>query len=51
MKNGELGDPFGLIGCLEEDHDYRNLPYNVTNSTEPISAESCREVCMQQFFR
>jgi hypothetical protein len=50
-KNEDFGTSLGLVGCFEENHDYRGLPYNVTNSVEPLTAELCKEACTHQFFR
>lgn len=50
-KNGDFGAALGLVGCFEENHDYRGLPYNVTNSVGPLTAQLCKEACSQQFFR
>jgi hypothetical protein len=47
-QNEDSGAP---VGCFEESHDYRGLPYNVTNSAGPLTAQLCKEACMQQFFR
>jgi hypothetical protein len=51
IKNEGFHAPLGLRGCFEENHDYRGLPYNVTNSVGPLTAELCKEACMHQFFR
>jgi hypothetical protein len=50
-KNEDFAASLGLVGCYEENHDYRGLPYNVTNSGGPLTAQLCREACTQQFFR
>jgi hypothetical protein len=47
----DVGIPVDPVGCFERDHDYRDLPYNVTNLAGSLSAESCTAVCRQQFFR
>lgn len=51
IKNEDIGAPLGLVGCFEENHDYQGLPYNVTNSAGPLTAELCKVACMDQFFR
>lgn len=51
INHGDAGTPVDPVGCFEEDHDYRDLPYNVTNLAGSLSAESCTAVCKQQFFR
>jgi hypothetical protein len=51
INHGDVGTPVDPVGCFERDHDYRDLPYNVTNVTGLLSAESCTAVCKQQFFR
>jgi hypothetical protein len=51
INHGDVGTPVGVVGCFEGDHDYRDLPYKVTNLTGALSAESCTAVCRQQFFR
>jgi hypothetical protein len=50
-KNEDFGASFGRVGCFEENHDYRGLPYTVTNSVGSLTAKLCREACTQQFFR
>jgi hypothetical protein len=50
-KNEDFGASLGLVGCFEENHDYRGLPYNVTISVGPLTAQLCKEACSQQFFR
>jgi hypothetical protein len=51
IKHGDTGTPLPVVGCFKEDHDYRDLPFNVTNAVEPLSAELCIAVCKQKFFR
>jgi hypothetical protein len=50
-ENQTKNEDFGVVGCFKEDHDYRGLPYNVTNSVRPLTAELCKEACAHQFFR
>jgi len=50
-KNEDFVPSLGLVGCFEENHDYRDLPYNVTNSVGSLTAKLCKEACSQQFFR
>lgn len=50
-KDEDIGASLGLVGCFEENHDYRGLPYNVTNSVGSLTAQLCKEACLQQFFR
>jgi hypothetical protein len=50
-NNEDFGASLGLVGCFKENHDYHGLPYNVTNSVGPLTAQLCKEACTQQFFR
>jgi len=50
-KNEDFGASLGRVGCFEENHDYRGLPYNVVNSVGSLTARLCKEACSQQFFR
>jgi hypothetical protein len=50
-KNEDPGASLGLVGCFEENQNYHGLPYNVTNSVGPLTAQLCKEACTQQFFR
>jgi hypothetical protein len=51
INHGDVGTPVDPVGCFERDHEYRDLPYNVTNITGLLSAESCTAVCKQKYFR
>lgn len=51
INHGDAGTPVDPVGCFEGDHDYRDLPYNITSLAGSLSAESCTAVCKQQFFR
>jgi hypothetical protein len=51
MKHKDTGTLLSLVGCFQKDHDYRDLSFNVTNATGPLSAELCIRVCRQKFFR
>jgi hypothetical protein len=50
-KNEDFGASLSVVGCFKENHDYRDLPYNVTNSVRPLTAELCKEACAHQYFR
>jgi hypothetical protein len=50
-KNEDFGASLSVVGCFKENHDYAGLPYNVTNSVRPLTAELCKEACAHQFFR
>ncbi|KDR15852.1 putative tyrosine-protein kinase Wsck isoform X2 [Zootermopsis nevadensis] len=51
IKHEDIGTPLSVVGCFQKDHDYRDLPFNITNAVVPLSAESCKAVCKQKFFR
>jgi hypothetical protein len=51
INHGDIGTPLALVGCFQKDHDYRDLPFNVSNAVGSLSAESCIAVCKQKFFR
>jgi len=50
-KNEGIAASSDVVGCFEENHDYRGLPYNVASPVGPLTAQLCKEACMQQFFR
>jgi hypothetical protein len=51
MKNEDFVASLGLVGCFEENLDFRGFPYSITNSVGSLTAELCKEACMHRFFR
>ncbi|PSN55853.1 hypothetical protein C0J52_02736 [Blattella germanica] len=40
-----------LIGCFDEGYEYRDLPYNITDPENVVTAEGCMQFCLKQYFR
>ena len=40
-----------LVGCFDENYEYQEFPFNLTDSVHSLTADACIRICLKQYFR